>query len=153
MPGSVWNYLWGHALKRFPWINRKSRVSYPGPEFLSSATWPSLPKKHYNGLNQTKPNQKLFLVNILKVNAFSRPLLERNCMHGSILIENMSFSRNCDIKTTNVKRVMDASIWVMFISKISNTPEIEHDLQSLLLYHSLLWISFQSTDLADKPHS
>ena len=21
-----------------------------------SATWPSLPKKHYNGLNQTKPN-------------------------------------------------------------------------------------------------
>ena len=31
-------------------INRKSRVSYPGPGFLSSATWPSLPRKHYNGL-------------------------------------------------------------------------------------------------------
>ena len=30
-PGSVWNCLWGHALKRFPGINRKSRVSYPGP--------------------------------------------------------------------------------------------------------------------------
>ena len=54
-PGSVWNCLWGHALKRSPGINRKSRVSYPGPGFLSSATWPSLPKKHYNGLNQ--PNQ------------------------------------------------------------------------------------------------
>ena len=27
-----------------------SRVLYPGPGFLSSATWPSLPKKHYNGL-------------------------------------------------------------------------------------------------------
>ena len=26
------------------------RVLYPGPGFLSSATWPTLPKKHYNGL-------------------------------------------------------------------------------------------------------
>ena len=54
-PGNVWNFLWGHALKRSPGIIRKSRVSYPGPGFLSSATWPSLPKKYYNGLNQTKP--------------------------------------------------------------------------------------------------
>ena len=53
-PGSVWNCLWGHALKRSPGINRKSRVSYPGPGFLSSATWPLLPKKHYNGLNCLK---------------------------------------------------------------------------------------------------
>ena len=36
-------------------INRKSRVSYPSPGFLSGATWSSLPKKHYNGLNQIKP--------------------------------------------------------------------------------------------------
>ena len=57
-PGSVWNCLWGNALKIYPGIIRKSRVSYPGPRFLSSATWPSLPKKHYNGLNQTKPNLK-----------------------------------------------------------------------------------------------
>ena len=56
-PRSVWNCLWGNALKRSPGIIRKSRVSYPGPGFLSSATWPSLPKKHYNGLNQTKPSQ------------------------------------------------------------------------------------------------
>ena len=56
-PGSVWNCLWGNALKRSPGIIRKSRVSYPGPGFLSSATWPSLPKKHYNGLNQTKPSK------------------------------------------------------------------------------------------------
>ena len=49
-PGSVRNCLWGHALKRSPGINRKSRVLYPGPRFLSSATWPLLPKKHYNGL-------------------------------------------------------------------------------------------------------
>ena len=55
-PGSVWNCLWGNALKRSPGIIRKSRVSYPVPGFLSSATWPSLLKKHYNGLNQTKPN-------------------------------------------------------------------------------------------------
>ena len=53
--GSVWNCLWGNALKRSPGIIRKSRVPYSGPRFLSSATWPSLPKKHYNGLNQTKP--------------------------------------------------------------------------------------------------
>ena len=51
-PGSVWNCLWGNALKRSPGIIRKSRESYPVPGFLSSATWPSLPKKHYNGLNQ-----------------------------------------------------------------------------------------------------
>ena len=48
--GSVWNCVWGHAHKRSPGIIRKSRVSYPGPGFLSSATWPSLPKKLYNGL-------------------------------------------------------------------------------------------------------
>ena len=49
-PGSVWNCLWGHALKTSPGINSKSRVLYPGPGFLSSATWPSLVKKHFNGL-------------------------------------------------------------------------------------------------------
>ena len=27
-------------------------ASYPGPGFLSSATWPSLPMRHCNGLNQ-----------------------------------------------------------------------------------------------------
>ena len=52
--GSVWNCLWGNALKRSPGIIHKNRASYPGPGFLSSATWPSLPKKHYNGLNQTR---------------------------------------------------------------------------------------------------
>ena len=55
--GSVWNCLWGNALKRSLGIIRKSRVLYPGPGFLSSATWPSLPKNHYNGLNQIKPNK------------------------------------------------------------------------------------------------
>ena len=49
----MWNCLWGHALKRSPGIIRKSRVSYPGSGFLSSATWPSMPKRHYNGLNET----------------------------------------------------------------------------------------------------
>ena len=51
-PGSVWNCLWGHALERSPGIIRKSRVWYHGLGFLSSATLPSLTKKHYNGLNQ-----------------------------------------------------------------------------------------------------
>ena len=30
-PGSVWNCLRGHALKRSPGINRKGRVLYPCP--------------------------------------------------------------------------------------------------------------------------
>ena len=63
-PGSVLNCLWGNALKRSPGIIRKSRVSYPGPGFLSSATWPSLPKKHYNGLNQTKPFSPVFIYGV-----------------------------------------------------------------------------------------
>ena len=58
-PGSVWNCLWGHALKRSPGINRKSRVSYHGLGFLSSAIWPSLPKKHCNGLINQSINNKL----------------------------------------------------------------------------------------------
>ena len=66
-PGSVWNCLWGNALKRYPGIIRKSRVSYPGPGFLSSATWPSLPKKHYNGLDQTNLlNESVAMVKILQ---------------------------------------------------------------------------------------
>ena len=68
-PGSVWNCLWGNALKRSPGINRKSKVSYPGPGFLSSATWPSLPKKHYNGLN--KQNYYIIMIfNLLLIECF-----------------------------------------------------------------------------------
>ena len=48
MSGGVWNCLWGHALKISPGINGRSRVLYPGPGFLSSTTWPSMPEKHYN---------------------------------------------------------------------------------------------------------
>ena len=44
------HFLWVHALKKPPDINRKSRVLYPGPGFLSRTTWPSMPKKHYDGL-------------------------------------------------------------------------------------------------------
>ena len=68
--GSVWNCLWGNALKRSPGIIRKSRVSYPGPGFLSSATWPSLPKKHYNGLNQTKPKLQHHISYVLNLKRF-----------------------------------------------------------------------------------
>ena len=73
--------------------------------------------------------QKFVFSEILKVGCFSRHLLERNYMCGSISIENISFSRNCDIKITNAKSVTDATIWVMFISKNSDTLEIaEHSL-------------------------
>ena len=60
-PGSVWNCLWGNALNRSPGIIRKSRVSYPVPGFLSSGTWPSLPKKHYNGLNLKSNETTLYV--------------------------------------------------------------------------------------------
>ena len=39
-----------HALKQSPGINRKSKVLYSGPRFLSSTTWHSMPKKHPNGI-------------------------------------------------------------------------------------------------------
>ena len=78
-PGSVWNCLWGNALKRSPGIIRKSRVSYPGPGFLSSATWPSLPKKHYNGLNQTK----IYIFQLVPCKSchFNNLLTEASVMH------------------------------------------------------------------------
>ena len=79
-------------------------------------------------------------------------------MRGSISIENiiclLSFSRNCDIKITNVKSVTDASIWVMFSSKNSYKLEIaEHILFNSSLIIRRCGFYFRSTDLADKPHS
>ena len=59
----MWNCLWGNALKRSPGIIRKSRVSYPGPGFLSSATWPLLPKKHY--IKWSKKKSHLLLIRLL----------------------------------------------------------------------------------------
>ena len=50
---SVWNCLWGYALKRSPGINRKSRVLYQGPGFLSSALGPSMLKKSLLWINQS----------------------------------------------------------------------------------------------------
>ena len=71
-------------------------------------------------------------------------------MHGSILIENISLSRNCDIKTTNTKSVTDASIWVMFIFKDSDTLEIENSLlnspTSIIIHH--YGFHFRSTELS-----
>ena len=84
-PGSVWNCLWGNALKRSPGIIRKSRVSYPVPGFLSSATWPLLPIKHYNGLNQTKPIFESFSLFDVQVPG---PISER-----SFSYDNGSFSQ------------------------------------------------------------
>ena len=45
-------------------------------------------------------------------------------MRGRISIENILFSRNCDINITNAESVTDASIWSMYISKISDALEI-----------------------------
>ena len=57
-----------HFTQRSPGINRKSRLLYPGPGFLSSATWPSMLKKHSYGLihqlflHFTLRMQNLFLI-------------------------------------------------------------------------------------------
>ena len=42
-------------------------------------------------------------------------------MHVSISKESTSFSRNNDVKQQNANSVTDASFWVKFISKNSNT--------------------------------
>ena len=49
------------------------------------------------GILSQEEDVKIRLSEILKVNVLSRPLPERNYMHRCISIENMSFSRNCDI--------------------------------------------------------
>ena len=56
----MWNCLWGHAIEISPEINGKSRVLYPGPVFLFGDTWPSMPKKRYNGLINQSINQNTF---------------------------------------------------------------------------------------------
>ena len=77
----------------------------------------------------TDEDVNIRLSEILKVNVFSRPLLERNYMRGSISIENLLFSRNYGIQTIDAKSVADASIWVIYISKNSDTLGIaEHSL-------------------------
>ena len=57
------------------------------------------------------------------------------------------------LQQLNAKSVMDTSIWVNFISKNSNTLEIEHS----LLYSPIIILRygfhFRSTDRAYKPHS
>ena len=56
------------------------------------------------------------------------------------------------IKTTNVKSAIDASIWVMFISKNRVTLEIEHSLFNSPIIIPRYGFHFRSTDLADKPY-
>ena len=60
----------------FPEINRKSRVLHPGPGFLSSAIWPSLPRKHHNGLI----NQLINIFHILQSTNHTR------CIHRFLFV-------------------------------------------------------------------
>ena len=56
-----------------------------------------------------------------------------------LLQKTYGFQENCDIKTIQVKRVTDTSIWVMSISKNIDTLEIEHSL--LLSFPAMDFIS------------
>ena len=72
-------------------------------------------------------------------------------MRRSFSIENILFSRICDIKTMSI---MDTIIWVMFISKNSDMLEIaEHNLFNSPIIIYRCGFHFRSTDLADEPHS
>ena len=93
-PGSVWNCLWGNALKISPGIIRKSRVSYPGPGFLASATWPLLPKKHYNGLNQTILLQSIGNICML-FNSHSKPFYTMPVAYDTIFNLAMMQRNTC----------------------------------------------------------
>ena len=66
----------------------------------------------------TEEDAKIRFSEIIKVNVFSRPLLEPNYMNASTLIEN--------IKQQNRESITDISISVKFISKNANTLEIAH---------------------------
>ena len=59
-PGSMWNCLWGNALKRSPGITRRVGYRIPVLDFCLVLHGLRCRKKHYNGLNQTKPNHLLF---------------------------------------------------------------------------------------------
>ena len=82
-------------------------------------------------------------------------------MHGSISIENIKFSRNCDIKTTCEERHGRFCFGKDITTKIiSNTFEIEHSLlSSRVAIFRRGWgshigpIHHRSTDVTDKPNS
>ena len=69
-------------------------------------------------------------------------------MYEFISIENISFIQEMVIlKQQNAKSVSDASIWLTFIYKNSNTPEIEHG-----QLNSPIIISGQLTSLTNPVH-
>ena len=76
-------------------------------------------------------------------------------MYGSILLENIPFSRNCDTKINKSKSVTDASPLEVFISKKCDTLEIK--LSQLIINSPIIipryGFRFRLTDLADKAHS
>ena len=99
-PGSVWNCLRGHVFKLSPGINRKSRALYHGPEFLSSTTWPSMPKKRSNGLihhNHHIIDIFLFenVVNLLF--QFTSEVYEKD-LQQALLLSKLEFEQQKEVK-------------------------------------------------------
>ena len=89
----IWQHLWAKI-----WQNT---VSYSH----DISTFPRSYLDHFSPIvhhphSITEENVNIRFSEILNVSVFSRRLLEGNCMHGFISIENISFLRNCDIKTT-----------------------------------------------------
>ena len=92
-----WNCQWGHALKRSPGIIRKSRVLYPSPGFLSSAIWPSLPKKHYNGLINQSTRRVLLLAD------YELESLQQSARKMQSIFETQEYSQ-ADVERFNQDR-------------------------------------------------
>ena len=74
-------------------------------------------------------------------------------MHGTISIENIAFSRNCDIKTSKCEECHGRFYLVKLISNDSNTLRIEHSLLNSPIIIPGYRFHFRPTDLADKAHS
>ena len=68
-------------------------------------------------------------------------------LHAQIHFDrkHVVFSRNCDINITNAKSITDASIWVKFICKNSDTLEIEHCLLNAPIIIPHYGFHFRST--------
>ena len=71
-------------------------------------------------------------------------------MHRFISIENISFSRNCDIKTTKCEESHRCFYLGKAYSRNSYTVEIEHSLLNSPIIISCYGLYFRSTDFADK---
>ena len=84
---------------------------------------------------------------------FQDPYLNKITCMDAFPYKTYCFQEIEILKQQNAKSVKDASIWVKFIPKNSNTLEIEHSLLNSLIIIPRYGFHLRSTDLADNPHT